>query len=153
MITKLQNALEDMFKYQCFTISETGKCSTICFIIKDYDMVPVLLNKGVEMDAKDYITFSLNFAHKHDADSIILIGEQYMVSGDIDSESLKLLLSGKMTASEHPDRKANLVLTYMKADGETHMLFGEIKNLSGTRYVTDQKWSHNTKTSVLVPWR
>ena len=154
MNEKLKGILEDAFKYQCFTIAEGGGSHTICFLIKRFDLMPIFLENDVEMDTKQYITFALNIAHENDADSIILLGEQFIVSGDIDSESIKYLLSGEVTASEHPDRKPNLVLTYMKAEGETHMLFGEIKtSMTGVRYISDQQWTHNTKTSVLSPWR
>jgi len=154
MNEKLKEILEDVFKYQCFTISEGGGPTTLCFIIKGYDLMPILLQKDVEMDAKQYISFALNIAHENDADSMILLGEQFVVSGDIDSESIKYLLSGEVKASEHPDRKPNLVLTYMKANGESDMLFGEIKTtITGTRYISAQQWSHNAKTSALIPWR
>ena len=154
MDERTRKDLELIFTNNCFMISETGKVHTIFFIIKNNEITPLFLDEGASMPTDKYITFSLNAAHERDADAVILLGEQYMVTGHKDSADIAKLLSGEIKASEHPDKKANLVLSYMTAKGETDLLFGEIQtSAGGTRYVTDQKWTFNAATSVLVPWR
>lgn len=150
----MKTALEDAFTYNCFSITETGVCNTLFFVIKGYEIFPILLDDGVEIAVDKYLSMCLRYAEEQDADAVLLIGEQFMVKGKKDDAIMKQLLSGDMKASEHPDKKPFLVLSYMTAEGETHLLFGEIiTNVSGAKYVTDQKWVFNAATSVLVPWR
>jgi len=154
MDERTRKDLELIFTNHCFMISELGEAHTIFFIIKNNEIVPVFLEEGSAMPVDKYISFSLNTAHEKDADAVILLGEQYMVKGKKDDAIMKQLLSGEMKASDHPDRKPFLVLSYMTAEGVTDLLFGEIKtSISGTKYVVDQKWTFNATTSVLVPWR
>lgn len=150
----MKAALEDAFTYNCFSISETGVCNTLFFVIKKYEIFPILLDDGVEMPINKYLSLCLKYATDNDSDAVLLIGEQFMVKGKKDDAIMKQLLSGEMKASDHPDRKPFLVLSYMTAEGVVDLLFGEIKtSVSGTKYVTDQKWTFNAATSVLVPWR
>ncbi len=150
----MKKALEDAFTYHCFNLTESGVCNTLFFVIKDYEIFPLLLDDGVEMPINNYLSMCLRYASDHDSDAVLLIGEQFMIKGKKDDAVMKQLLSGKMKASDHPDRKSFLVLSYMTAEGVVNLLFGEIKtSLSGTKYVADQKWTFNAATSVLVPWR
>jgi len=146
--------LEELFTYHCFTITQTGESHTISFIIKNEAIVPVILADGIEMKLNQYISFALNAAHENDADAIVLLGEQFMVKGKKDDASIQKVLSGDILPSEHPDKEEYLVLSYMTAEGETHLLFGKVKtDIVGTRYVSNQQWIHNAATSVLVPWK
>lgn len=150
----MKRAFEEMFTRHCFSISENGEARTLAFLIKNDNIWPVLLADNMEIQIGKYVTVALKSAQENDSDAIILIGEQYMVTGKRDSDDIKKLLSGEIKASEHPDKKEYLVLSYMTAEGHTDLLFGEIKTSSGgTRYVVDQKWVYKATTSLLVPWR
>lgn len=154
MDERTKTDLELIFTNHCFMLSEHGEARTIFFIIKNNEIVPVFLKEDIVMTTNKYITFALNAAHEKDADAVVLLGEQYMVTGKRDDADIKKLLSGEIKASEHPDRKEYLVLSYMTAIGETDLLIGGIKtSVSGVRYVVDQDWIYKATTSLLVPWR
>jgi len=150
----IKKAFEEVYTHQCFSLSERGEVHTLVFLIKDKQITPVLLAEGVKMDINKYISTSLISAQDNDADAILLIGEQYMVNGKKGDKGMQKILSGEIKVSEHPDRKEHLVLSYMTAEGETEILFGEIiTNDSGNKYVTDQKWMHKATSNILTPWR
>ncbi len=68
----------------------------------------------------------IEMAHDVDADAIILISEQYTVNVKKSDPRKKALLEGIIKPSEQPDKEESLVVTYIKADGDTTSLFGKI---------------------------
>lgn len=154
MDKKTKKLMEDLYTHHCIMLSELSHIVPIFFIIFDKNLTPMFLNAETKLNFDQYTSVVINAADNMNADYIVLISEQYMVTGNKHSKDIKALMDGTIKPSEHPNKEEHLVLVCMKADGETHSLIGKIEtDLGGTRFIREQSWVDNIETTLIVPWR
>jgi hypothetical protein len=153
MDEKHREIAEDLFNKFSMSMTQTGNVVPIYVIILADDTVyPIMVDIPVEF--REYSTIALNLANQYNAYAMMLICEQYMVSKKIGDSDLSSLLSGKIKASEHPDREEYLILAYMDENGNSESLIGKIeRDLMGTPFTRESKWLKDTVVSVMMPWK
>ena len=145
--------VEKLFTGTSFTLSEGNKIvPTFFMILPDNKLMPVVTTETIAL--KEYASITIRYADEMNAEALILICEQYMVSKKKYDPILQSILAGKIKPSDHPDRKSYLTVNYMSAIGETETIISEIhSDLKGTRYNREHSWLHSSLTNIMVPWR
>jgi len=121
------------------------------FIVKDKMMTPLI--GAPDITHGHLAGTAVNVAHEWDADAVILICEQYMITMHKDDAEIQDYMDGTKRPSESPDAKPFLTLIYMNKIGESESFVGEIiKSLNGVRYVPDPYWIDEAVTNMITPW-
>ena len=150
--------VEQIFNSVSFTLSEKGKVPIMFFLIVNKtnqekpELLPIVSVESIS--TLEYAKIAINTADEMNADAMIMIAEQAVVSKKKDDPSMNAILSGKIRPSEHPDKKDYITVIYMTSKGESHALISEIhEDLKGTRYTIDHKWINSSVNNLMVPWR
>ncbi len=142
---------EEVFNTTSIVLSDQGQISPIFFIIKDGKMNPLV--GAPEMDMQKVASIAVNVAHETDAEAIILVCEQMMISMKRDSPELKDYLDGTKRPSESKKAEEYLTLVYMSKTGDSSSLIAKIHHsLNGIRFVRDNQWIENSVTNIITPW-
>lgn len=154
MDQKHKELAEEIFGKVSMALAESGNVVPLfILILKDGSLLPILVGNGETIDIQLYAVGAVNAAQEMDADAMIFICEQYMVSKTSKDSDLKPLLDGMIKASEHPDKEDYLTIIYMDKHGNCNSLISKIKkDIAGTRYAVDFEWIEYSVTNVLVPW-
>jgi hypothetical protein len=154
MNQKHRELVEDVFGKVSMSLAESGKIIPLfILILPDQSLLPIIVGNGEEIDLKLYSSGAINAAQEMDADAIIFICEQYMVSKIKGDPDLQPLLDGGIKPSEHPDKEDYLTIIYMEKDGNCESLVSKIKrDLAGTRYAVDFEWLEHSVTNMLTSW-
>jgi hypothetical protein len=139
MDEKLRVALSKLFDDYCFILTEKGNIVPTFFLIKDKDIIKVA-NMNIRKEI--YADFVMYQATQQQAEAIVLITENGVVSGSRDDEDIKAIASGKLKIKDHPDYEPHLLLIYISKDGERQGLFGKIeKDPSGVKFIKNHEWA------------
>ena len=144
---------KELFDTASMLIAENGErgIPPMYFIVKDKQMNPLVGAPGVTY--QELAGSAVNVAHEWDADAIMLVCEQHMLSMHKDSAEIKEYLDGIKKPSESPDSKPYLTLIYMSKFGDAESLIGEIvQALNGVRYVPESNWIAESATNMITPW-
>ena len=147
----LKQTLENIYKYHCFMMADTGKAPPMVFIFKDSMPFPIYINEEVEMGIGQYISCAIDIAKQNSADGIAMVYEQQVGSEKYSDEKIKNILEGVTSITESENKKEHLVLSYTESNGKTHMLMGEIeKDDGGVRFVKNQKWTDSAYNNIII---
>jgi hypothetical protein len=147
--------VEDLFSKVSMSMSESGKVIPVfALILGDGSVVPVMITDGQEFSMSDYASMAITAAHNMDAEALMLICEQAMISKKKNDPEIQAILNGSIKPLEHPDKEDFLCIIYMTANGETESLIAKIHtDLVGTRYTVDSKWVDYAASNLLAPWK
>lgn len=142
MDKKLRIVLSKLFDDYCFILTEKGNIMPTYFLVKDKEIIKVV-NKGV--DQKFYMSFVLHQATQKDAEALVLISENNVVTGDRRDDDIKAITKGNLKISEHPNNEEYLILMYVSKDGEREGLFGKIeKDPTGVKFIRNHEWASDS---------
>jgi hypothetical protein len=152
MDEKRKAQAEQVFNSISLLLTEAGTVlPTIFMILKDETVMPII---APQVPIKTLCSAAINAASEKDAEALMLICEQSILSLDKDDPRIEAYTSGLLKPSESEDSEDYLSLIYMSAEGECQTIMGKIhKDPAGVRYLRDHKWLDNAHTNVLVPWR
>lgn len=146
--------VDDLFTTKSIEMTEQGEINPIYILILPGDQIlPVVLStEGIGMI--QYSEAVRLIAKDIDAEAVVLVCEQYMVSKPKDSPEANALLSGQIKPSDHPDKEEYLTLMYVDAVGKCDSLISKVhSDPLGTRYTTDSRWIENSSTNMIRPWK
>lgn len=143
--------MEEIFNIASITLAEKGELAPMYFVITgDEELIP-LIGQGVDLD--ELAAAAVHTAHETNADAIILLCEQTMVSLRKDDPELQDYIDGKKRPSEAKNKEDYLTLTHMTKDGETDSIVAKIiMSPNGVRYVNEYKWISEAVTNMITPW-
>lgn len=143
---------EDLFSRISMAMTQIGRAVPVyIMILGNNDVFPIIIEQ--QIDLQEYANIAISVANEYNAEAMILICEQFMVSKQKGDAELQDMLDGKLRASQHPDRKEFLTLMYMDRTGKCESMIAEIhKDLSGTPFTRDFKWIDEAVTSMITPW-
>lgn len=152
MDEKRKAQAEQVFNSISMLLTETGMVLPTMFIVlKDETVMPMV---APQLPIKTLCSAAVNMASEKDAEALMFICEQSILSLDKDDPRVDAFTSGLIKPSESEDSEDYLSLIYMSAEGDCQTLLGKIhQDPAGTRYIRDQKWLDNAHTNVLTPWR
>lgn len=150
-----KDVIQKIFDTASMQLAEEGKVNPIYFIVKDDYFKPIMADPNRDFNIKEYSSAITNIAHETNADAVIFISEQFTVHLEKTDPRKQALLEGLIKPSDQPDKKESLVVSYIRANGNTTSLFGTIiTNISSqVRYIKESKWMSNVKTSLIPAWR
>lgn len=144
---------EELFNKVSMAMTEIGQTVPIFVLILPDDTVYPVIIRGEEYNIQEYALIVNDVAKQMNANAMILICEQMMISRTKDDADLQSLLNGTIKASEHPDSKACLTLMYMEPDGKCESIISDIEmDPRGTLFTRDFKWIQESITNILQPW-
>jgi hypothetical protein len=153
MNDEMKNKINELYDVYCMMLAEYGTVDPMYFIVKDGNITPIVIESGVDISFLDYSAQTLKIAEENNASALLLISEQDVVIGKVDSEDIKALTEGKIRPSEHPLKKDYLVLTYIEEGGTRHALYGKIeKDIVGTKFIRSQQWMKEARYTK-APWK
>lgn len=155
MIEKHKEFAEHIFTSMEFSLCENGIVPPLYFLILEGDqLLPILISRDSgEVAVQDYANLSLMKANEMDAEAVIFICEQYMVSKKKGDREYEQLLNGFIKPSQYPDREEYMTLIYRHEDGLVRSLISKIyTDPKGTRYTKDRRWIKKGVTNLITPW-
>lgn len=142
--------MEEIFNIASITLAEKGELSPMYFVITGDNLIP-LIGHGIDLD--ELAAAAVDTAHESNADAIVLLCEQTMVSLRKDDPELQDYINGKKRPSEAKNKEDYLTLTHMTKDGETDSIVAKIiMSPNGIRYVNEFKWISEAVTNMITPW-
>jgi len=154
MEDEIREMAEEIFNTTSMLLAEMAEdrgFPPMYFIVKDKKLNPLVGAPGITVG--ELSGTAVNVAHEWDAEAIILICEQYMMSLHKDDIEIQDYLNGTKKPSESKDAKPYLTLIYMSKTGEAESFVGEIiKSLNGIRYVPEPYWIEESATNMITPW-
>jgi len=144
--------IQEMFDNASMIMAEGNTITPIFFIVKE-NVFNGILSKD-NWTIKQYKDAVIKMAEQMDADAIIAVCEQFMVTLNKKDQRLQDLLDGKIRPSEQPDKEEYLTVIYIQPNGESESIIGKIhQNLSSqVRYIKDSKWISNPRTNLFSSW-
>lgn len=134
-------------------MTKIGRAVPVYIMILPGNEVYPIVIQDKDISLTEYATMSMNIAEQYQAEAMILICEQYMISKTKDDPELQAYLTGVKRASEDPDNKKFLTLVYMDKSGDCESLIGEIfTDPIGTPFTRDSTWIEDAVTSMIMPW-
>ena len=146
---------ERLFDGISMALTETGKAFPVYIIILPGDDVfPIVLAGEMELDVASYSLMANDVAREMQAEAMMLICEQVMVSRTNDSTDLQDLLDGTVRPRDMADKEDYLTMMYMFEDGQVESLIAKIhSDPRGTRYTKDKKWIKEAVTNMITEWK
>lgn len=145
---------DDLFTRHSIIMTEKGSIAPVYILILSQDRtLPVVLNTNL-IGLEQYSEAVSKIAKDLDAEAVMFLCEQYMVSKPKDSPEANALVSGQIKPSEHPDKEEYLALIYMDQTGHNETCIAKIyTDPSGTRYTNDSRWINKGATNMIKPWK
>lgn len=142
-----KNILEEVYSNYCFTMSYGYEIQPSFFIFKDDIITPIKFCFDIDEDNNSLskqTAGAFYAASQNNADAMIMVSEQYIINEKPTEEIAIKIMNRSIKKEEHPTAKKHLVLSYIKPNGDSNILFGEIKkDIIGTRYIIKEQWTEN----------
>lgn len=152
---KHREIVEDMFSKLSMVLTEKGPIPPLyAMILQDDSVVPIVvtIEEGLSLD--EYASSAINAAHEANAEALLLLCRQNIVTRTKDDPDVDLLMKGLLRPSQMPDKNEYLTIVYMASDGYCNSIISKIiKDIKGTPYTVDFEWLGGSVTNYMIPWK
>jgi hypothetical protein len=123
-------------------------------ILQDESVIPIVVTTEEGLAFDEYAASAINAAHETNAEALLLLCRQNMVTREKDDPDVDLLMKGLLRPSQMPDKDEYLTIVYMASDGYCNSIISKIlKDIKGTPYTVDFEWLGGSMTNYIVPWK
>lgn len=152
---KHREIVEDMFSRLSMVLTEKGPIPPLyVMILQDDSVVPIVVTTDEGLSLDEYAASAINAAHETNAEALLLLCRQNVVTREKDDPDVQLLVNGILRPSQMPDKDEYLTIVYMASDGYCNSIVSKIlKDIAGNMYTVDFEWLGGSVTNYMIPWK